>query len=172
VTATDVEEPRPDEGGVPHVIVGETDAQRLDREHDQLYQELRALITGVQVLFGFLLSVTFTERFGDLSVTDRRVHLVVIGCSATALVLLLAPTAFHRVQFRQRDKEAMVRIANTEAMVAMLFLSIATAGSLYLVGRLSFGTSWGVITAAALFVFSLIVWWGIPLVRRHERSRD
>jgi hypothetical protein len=171
VKSTDVDWPRPEQGGATHVIVDETDAQRLDREHDQLNQELRALITGVQVLFGFLLSVTFTERFGDLSVADRRVHLLVIGCSATALVLLLAPTAFHRVQFRQRDKEAMVRIANTEAKAAMLFMSLATAGSLYLVGRLSFSSSWGVITGCSLFVFSLSVWWGIPLVRRHQRSR-
>lgn len=160
-----------DEGRLAHVVVEETQAQRLDREHDQLYQELRALITGVQVLFGFLLSITFTERFDDLSADDRRVHLIVIGCAATSLVMLLAPTAFHRVQFRQRDKEVMVRIANVEAIVAMALMSAATAGSLYLVGRLSFGVSWGVAIAVGLLVLSLVVWWGVPLARRRQRAQ-
>jgi CBS domain containing-hemolysin-like protein len=152
------------------VVVEETDAQRLDREHDQLYQELRALITGVQVLFGFLLSVTFTTRFTDLSTTDRRIHLAVIGCAATALVLLLAPTAFHRVQFRQRDKEAMVRIANVEALVAMIFIALSTGGTLYLVAAIAFGTAWGVSAATALFGFSILMWWVIPLARRRRQG--
>lgn len=172
MTASDVEPTGSTHQGPPaRVVTEETEAQRLDRQHDQLYQELRSLITGVQVLFGFLLSITFTERFDDLSVADRRVHLIVIGCAATSLVVLLAPTAFHRVQFRQRDKDAMIRIANVEAMVAMVLLSAATAGSLYLVGRLSFGASWGVAIATALLVFSLVVWWGIPVVRRQQRAQ-
>jgi hypothetical protein len=148
------------------VVVEETHDQRLNREHDQLHQELRALITGVQVLFGFLLSVTFTERFRELTAVERRIHLGAIGCAAVALVLLLAPTAFHRVQFRRRDKETMVKMSNVEALVAMIFISFTTAGSLYLVAAIAFGTPWGVALSLALLGFSTVVWWAVPIARR------
>lgn len=144
----------------------ETDAQRLQRELEELLQELRTVIPGAQVLFAFLLTVAFTERFERLSDIDRDVYFGVFLVSALSLVLLLAPTAFHRVRFRQHDKEAMLRLANREAIAAMVLTSFAIAGSIYLVGRLAVNVPAAVVAAAAVWVFSVVVWWLVPLNRR------
>ena len=53
----------------------ETVAERDDRNLAELLQELRVAGLGVQVLFGFLLCLPFTNRFARLSHGQRELYL-------------------------------------------------------------------------------------------------
>ena len=101
----------------------ETTKQRLEREYGELLQELRSLIPGAQVLFGFLLAIRFTAEFGKLDDSERYVYYVTLLSTALALVLYLAPAVSHRVRFREGDKEFLLHKANREALAG----SVATA---------------------------------------------
>ena len=90
--------------------------ERLEREHGELLEELRALIPGAQVLFGFLLAIRFTSPFTDLSTVQRYVYYATLLTTAVALVFLLAPSAYHRLRFREGDKDAMVRKGNRKRL--------------------------------------------------------
>jgi Family of unknown function (DUF6328) len=149
----------------PETDRAETEQERLDREHEQLFHELRAIIPGAEVLFGFLLTVAFTGRFDGLSSTERAVFFVVFLLSGASLALLFAPTAFHRIRFRQRDKERMMRLANREAILAMVLISLSVAGSVYLVTSLAYSGAVGLAAATTLWVLIATLWWAIPLKR-------
>ena len=106
--------------------------ERLEREHTELLEELRALIPGAQVLFGFLLAIRFTSPFTDLDTVQRDVYYATLLTTAVALVFLLAPSAYHRLRFREGDKDAMVRKGNREAIagtdaIALAFTACCTS---------------------------------------------
>jgi hypothetical protein len=92
--------------------------ERLEREHGELLEELRALIPGAQVLFGFLLAIRFTGQFTDLNAVQRYVYYGTLVSTAVSLVMLLAPSAYHRLRFREGDKDVMVRKGNREGSPA------------------------------------------------------
>jgi membrane-bound acyltransferase YfiQ involved in biofilm formation len=93
---------------VPASERDETDAERLDRQLDQLLQELRVAMPGVQVLFAFLLAVPFQQRFTAVTDFQRDVYFVTLLAAAAASAFFIAPTAFHRVRFQDRDKPFLV----------------------------------------------------------------
>src|SRR6187431_3070411 len=119
----------------------ETDSERLEREHEELFDELRSIIPGVQVLFAFLLTVAFTERFEDLTDLQRGVYYATFFCAGLTLVLLLAPSSFHRIRFRQHDKDALLRAANVEALAALALLAFSIAGTVFLITDVMFSTA-------------------------------
>lgn len=139
--------------------------ERLEREHGELIQELRALIPGAQVLLGFLLAIRFTQQFGDLSDAQRDVYYVTLLATAAALVFFLAPSVYHRIRFRAGDKEYMMTKANREAIAGSVATSIALTGVIYLVTDLVFGTVQAVVVAAAFFALIAWLWWAIALYR-------
>ena len=145
---------------------GETAAERLEREHEELFHELRAIIPGAEVLFAFLLTVAFTERMETLTTLQRGVYYGTFMCGGTSLVLLLGPAAFHRVQFRQRDKEALMRTANVEAIAALVLISASIAGAVFLITDLLFSTLLATVTAVAIWLLASALWWILPLSRR------
>jgi len=91
---------------------GTENKSRHDRELIELLNELRVALPGVQVLFAFLLTVAFSQRFVDVTSSQRKIYYVGVLCAATATAFLIAPSAFHRIQFREGDKEWLVRISN------------------------------------------------------------
>ena len=139
--------------------------ERLEREHGELLEELRSLIPGAEVLFGFLLAIRFTGQFGDLTATQRYVYYVTLLSTAAALVFLLAPAAYHRIRFRAGDKEYMVRKGNREAIAGSAAISVAFTGVIYLVTDLVFGTVQAILVAAGFFALIAWLWWGIALYR-------
>jgi amino acid transporter len=146
---------------------------RLEREHNELLQELRSLIPGANVLLGFLLAVSFTAQFGDLSRSERYVYYATLVSTAAAIVLFLAPAAHHRLRFREGDKDHILRKGNREAIAGTVASSLAFTGVLYLVTERIFGDLAAIITAAAFFVFTAWRWWSLALFRtlRDERRR-
>ena len=146
--------------------------ERLEREHGELLEELRSLIPGAEVLFGFLLAIRFTGQFGDLSDTQRYVYYVTLLSTAAALVFFLAPAAYHRVRFRAGDKEYMVKKGNREAIAGSVAISIAFTGVIYLVTDLVFGTAQAIVVAAGFFALIAWLWWGIALYRAWQDRRE
>ena len=139
--------------------------ERLEREHNELLQELRSLIPGAEVLLGFLLAIAFTSQFSELDDVERYVYYGTLVSTAIALVLYLAPAAYHRLRFREGDKDYMLRKGNREAIAGTVASSLALTGVLYLVTGFVFGTIEAVVVSIAFFAFTAWRWWSHALVR-------
>jgi hypothetical protein len=151
-----------DEGGEP----GESDKQRIDRELIELLNELRVALPGVQVLFAFLLVVPFQQRFATVTSFQKAVYFASLLLAAAASVLLIAPSAQHRILFRAQEKKHLLQTANGLAIAGMGFLAAAIVGVLTLITDFLYGaTTTIVVTAAAAGAFAAL-WYALPLRRR------
>ena len=147
----------------------ETDKERVNRELIELLNELRVALPGVQVLFAFLLSVPFTQRFGAASSFQHAVYFVALLCSAAASLFLIAPSAQHRVLFRADHKEQMIKSANRLALIGLGFLAASITAVLVLVADYLYGATATVVVGLAAVVGFATLWAAIPLrVRRRE----
>jgi anti-anti-sigma factor len=149
---------------------GETSLERFDRNLDEMMGELRVVVTGVQVLFAFLLIVPFSSGFVGIGPFERAVYLVTLVCSALAALCVIMPAAYHRMLFRQDDKRHVVLVANRVTLVGLVLLAVAMCGSVLLVTTKLFGATAGTITAAPLAAAFAALWFIAPLLRR--RARD
>ncbi len=144
----------------------ESQAERDDRNLAELLQELRVAGLGVQVLFGFLLSLPFTNRFSKLSSAERNLYLVTLVLAAIATALLLGPVAYHRLVFRQGRKEQLVRAASVMAIAGLATVGLAVSAAVLLVtGFVASGPTAIVITVLVALVFGLL-WFAFPLAHR------
>ena len=143
----------------------ETLKERLEREHNELLQELRSLIPGAEVLLGFLLAISFTEQFDQLTDGQRYVYYGTLLSTAVALVLYLAPAAHHRIRFRAGDKELMLRKGNRETIAGTVAASFALTGVIYLVTSFVFGRTEAIVVAIVFFAFVAWRWWAYGLWR-------
>ncbi len=144
----------------------ESEAQRDDRNLAELLQELRISGLGVQVLFGFLLSLPFTARFAKLSQGQRELYLASLVLSAVATALLLGPVAYHRIVFRRRQKEPLVRAASVMATLGLAAVGLAICAAVLLATTpVATGLPAGLITAFVAVMF-VGLWFAFPLTRR------
>src|SRR4051812_28414834 len=143
----------------------ETPLERCDRNLIELLQEVRVAQTGVQVLFGFLLTVPFTVRFHDISDTERAVYLVTLMLAGAAAVLLIAPTSHHRLLFRCGDKERLVMVANRYAIAGLVAVAATMGGAGLLVSLLVIGRLGGA-PASAAAAGRGAGWWDPGALRR------
>ena len=150
----------------------EEENERLDRELMELINELRVALTGVQILFAFLLTVPFTQRFAKVTEFQRHLFFATLLAAAVSVLLLIAPTARHRLLFRQHDKERIVVSSNRYAIAGMATLAAAMTGAVMLITDLLFHkttVTWVTATLAALFV---LLWFVMPATRRLAQSDD
>lgn len=113
--------------------------ETLTRNWSELLQEIRVTQTGVQILTGFLLTVPFSERFGDLDDLQRTTYLCVLTGSVLTTALVVAPVAFHRILFRQRRRRWIVEAANQCARAGLVLMALTISGVLFLVFDLVVG---------------------------------
>lgn len=149
---------------------GESELERLDRNLDELLQELRVVQMGVQVLFAFLLTVPFSARFGDVGVEDRAWYFVALVLAGAAAIVLMAPSAQHRMLFRAGEKRVVVRWANRCAIVGTILVAGAILAALVLVTGVLYGSTVvtvGVVAAIGVLAFGL--WFVLPLRLRRVR---
>jgi Family of unknown function (DUF6328) len=144
----------------------ESQAERLDRELIELLNELRVLLPGVQVLYAFLLTAPFASGFDDVTELQRDLYGACLLTALVAVGCLVAPTTYHRVQWRQRDKEALLRTSNTLALTGSFFLAVSMTCSVLLVGDYLFDLWTAVLAGTATAVFLLMLWFVLPLARR------
>ena len=131
--STDASRAAGDSGHTEPDRPGETEAQRDDRNVIELLNELRVVGIGVQVLFGFLLGLPFTNRFSRLYTAQRGVYLATVTLAALSTALLVAPVAYHRLLFRRHEKESLVRVTNVLAIAGLVTVGLAVSSAVVLV---------------------------------------
>jgi uncharacterized protein DUF6328 len=148
----------------------ESEEQRADRNLVELVQELRVVSLGVQVLFGFLLSLPFTVRFERLNNDQRDLYLASLVLSAVATTLLLGPVAYHRLVFRRCMKEHLVRYASVMAILGLTAIGAAVLVAVYLVTSYVAGGLSAALITALVACMLIGLWFAVPLARRRERQ--
>jgi Family of unknown function (DUF6328) len=145
---------------------GESKEERVDRELIELLNELRVALPGVQVLFAFLLTVPFAQGFAQTTTFQRNLFFSVLSATAISAALLIAPSAWHRIYFRQQDKEHLLITSNRLTMVGLGFLALAMIGAVMLISDFVFSTTLTIVAGiVAGLVFGLL-WAVIPVMRR------
>jgi hypothetical protein len=149
---------------------GETEQERRARELIELLQELRVVLPGVQVLFAFLLTVPFSARFADVSPLQQTVFFGTLVCTAISAALLTAPTAHHRLLWRQQAREHRLRMANRLAITGLVLLVPGMVGAIFVITDILFGSTAAAAATAATATFFTYVWFVIPIrFRLNER---
>ncbi|WP_369244944.1 DUF6328 family protein [Streptomyces sp. R41] len=145
----------------------ETRLERADRNFAELLQELRVTQTGVQILFAFLLTLAFTQRFPSLDTVQRATYVTTLLLSMLAAALFTAPAALHRALFQQNVKPVIVRVSSRLAHIGLYVLMLAFTGSVLLVVDVTLGRGAGIAAGAGTLAVCLGLWGLLPrLVQR------
>jgi high-affinity Fe2+/Pb2+ permease len=144
----------------------ESESERLDRNLSELLQELRVALPGVQVLFAFLLAVPFQQNFTKITPFQEKVYFATLILTAASAILLISPTAYHRMTFRMQQKDDLVFLANRLTIAGLALLALAMTGAIMLITDVLFGTAATVVTAAATLAAFAAFWYLLPLRRR------
>ena len=150
----------------------ESDKERLDRELNELLQELRVALPGVQVLFAFLLTVAFSQRFPNLTDVQRNVYFATFLMTALTTVMFIAPTSYHRIRWRDYDKEQMLGTSTHLTIWGTVFLALAITGTVFLITDVMFGFGPAAIVAGANTGILTWFWFGLPLMRKLTESGE
>lgn len=142
---------------------GETRNQKLQRNVGELLQELRVAQAGVQILFGFLLAVVFTDRFQAASGLEKMLHMFAVLLAVAATALLTAPAAWHRLLFRTGRRDEILRVGNRVVLVGFGCLAGAVTLTVALIAKVVYGTA--ALIAAGGFTVLLfgLLWFVVPL---------
>ena len=143
---------------------------KQDRELIELLNELRVALPGVQVLFAFLLIFPFSQGFARTTSTQRAAFFIALLTTALASALLIAPSSFHRIQWRQNDKEQLLVISNGFAIAGLAFLAISMTAVVFVVTDFLYGTPASIISTGGILAVFLLLWYVIPLYRRSKNG--
>lgn len=151
-----------------HLKPDESDKERVDRELIELLNELRVALPGVQVLFAFLLVLPFQQGFSQIEDVARHVYFAALISSALASALLIAPSIYHRLNFRRKSKEQMLIDSNRMLIGGAVFVAIGIACAVFLITDVVYGPgAAGVVTILTLVVYAAL-WYVFPLLRRRQ----
>ena len=153
-------------------MADEDENGRRDRELIELLNELRVALPGVQVLFAFLLAVPFAQRFADVTDLQRDAYTAALLCTVAGSVFLIAPTTFHRIRFRDYDKEFLLQLGNAFTITGMVFLALAMTISVFLVTDVLYDWIVAVILSALTAALFAVVWFFLPLGREVQDKTD
>jgi len=149
--------------------VAERSEEDLDRELIELLNELRVALPGVQVLFAFLLTLPFTNRFSKITDFERDVYFAAFLATAAATAFLIAPSSYHRLRWRTRDKDYMLRISNRLVICGSVLLAFAIVCTIFLISEVLFGIPTALATSIVAGSVFAWLWYGLALVRRAEK---
>jgi hypothetical protein len=148
--------------------VSEDRDEKQDRQMIELLNELRVAMPGVQILFGFLLTVPFAQGFTKVTDFQRDVYFCTLLLAALTTACLIAPSAAHRVLFHQGERPWLIEHANRMLLFGLGFLGLALIGAVLLVTDYLFGGAIVVIAPAVLGVVLAVLWFARPLARREQ----
>jgi hypothetical protein len=164
-----------EQGQVRHVEQGPDDRDREERKRDrqmiELLNELRVALPGVQILFAFLLTVPFTQRFGDLTLFQRDVFYITLIATTLSTACLIAPSAAHRLRFHQGERSWIIESANVMMIAGLAFLAVALGCSVLLITDLIFDGARVWIYSGAVLLVIVGLWFVRPLTR-HARGES
>jgi hypothetical protein len=155
--------------GPPATGPPEDPTARHHRQLIELLNELRVGLPGVQVLFAFLLTVPFTQRFARLDGIQRDVYFLAVLATAMATAFLIAPSSYHRLRWRQHDKAHMLETSNRLAIAGIAFLALAISAVVYVITSVVYSRGVAAGVAAGMAGFVTWLWFGLPLSRRLEK---
>lgn len=144
----------------------------LQARVEQMLTEARVLIPGAQALFGFQLGVMLMDAFGQLPAASKAVHTAALCCIVMAIILLMAPAAFHRVTFGGQDTEEFYRLGSRLVVAGAVPLAAGIAADLDVAIQSSLGSqpiALGVAIVVGLVLAGL--WFIYPLALRAKRAR-
>lgn len=153
----------------------ETLDERMDRNWNELLQELRVTQTGATLLTGFLMTIPFQQRFTELDGYQRGLYLVLVVLTVLATALILAPVSLHRELFRRRLKPQLVSAGNLFARLGLVVLALALVGVVSLLFDVVVSRQAGQVVGATSAAVLVLVWWVLPRLvagaaqRRSER---
>ncbi|WP_431952783.1 DUF6328 family protein [Actinacidiphila sp. bgisy167] len=150
----------------------ETEDERADRKWSELIQEVRVAQTGVQILFGFLLTVVFTPRYEDLGTTDHTIYIVTVVLGACATGALIGPVSFHRIVSGRRIKPQAVRWASRLTLVGLVLLLLTMASALLLVLRAATHDDYVPWLVVGVLCWYVVCWYGLPYWARFRHRGD
>jgi hypothetical protein len=148
----------------------ETETERLDRNWSDLGQELRVVQTGVQVLTGFLVTLPFQQRFGQLDTDTRDVYLATLSAAVLATAALVTPVSTHRLLFRRHARASMVAVGHRCALAGLTLLGIAVCGVVDVIATLVVNDTAGAVGAGVTAVLLITAWLVVPLILRERRQ--
>jgi uncharacterized membrane protein len=151
-------------------VADETPKERIDRELIELLNELRVVLPGVQVLFAFLLTLPFTAGWDSITGTDKNVYFAAVVLTALSTALLIAPSAHHRMRFRSKAKEQILKTANKLAISGMVLLVGAISCALYLITDVVYDSAPAAAIAGAFGAAVSALWFLAPLA--YPRDED
>jgi Family of unknown function (DUF6328) len=144
----------------------ESHKERVDRELIELLNELRIVLPGVQVLFGFLLVVPFQSGFSEVTDLERGIYYLAFVSAAMASVLLIAPSTYHRLRFRDGAKESLVRLSGRLLVAGTAFLAVSLAATVFLITDVLFGDGPAIVATLVAAGVVAGLWFAIPLSHR------
>jgi len=155
-------------GRLPDHGRNETENERLDRNWNEMLQELRVTQTGTQILTGFLLTLAFQPRFADLDDFQVAVYLVLVGLAALSTALGLGPVSLHRALFRRQKKDAVVKVADRLMMAILLCVGLLVTGVVLLIFDFVLGRTTGVVAAVVTAILVVLIWVALPFSHRRR----
>jgi hypothetical protein len=150
----------------------ETEAERLDRNFNEQLQEVRIAQAGVQILFAFLLTIPFQQRFTTLSDLQRDIYLVTLNAMAISVFVFMAPVAMHRMLFRARLKNYVVTQTDRLIATGLVFLAIGIIGGVVLVLDVMLSHTTALWVGGALTVLAVALWVVFPVTQHRRRATD
>jgi hypothetical protein len=154
--------------------VAPDESKQFEREWTEILNEIRVALPGVQLLFGFLLAVPFTDPFRRMGESLRYGYFLCFLSTAAACAFLIAPSVYHRLHWRRDvvDKEQMLRTANTHAIVGVVLLAVAMSSAVYIISVAIAGRESAVVITILAGLLFAALWFALPLLRRKaERKR-
>jgi hypothetical protein len=133
---------------------------------NELLQELRVILPGVQVLFAFLLTVVFSQRFTALEAYQKDIYFTALLSTAFATIFFIAPTSQHRLLWRQHARSQRLQLANALTIVGSLFLAVGVSCVVFLVADFIYGGATAAVATALVAAAFLVLWYALPLVQR------
>jgi hypothetical protein len=146
----------------------ETESERLDRNWNEILQELRVTQTGTQILTGFLLTVAFQSRFTDLDQVQVDLYLALVAGAIFTTALGLSPVSLHRHLFRRRAKDQIVTLANRILQLTLIGVALVLTGTIALIFDVVAGRAAGIIVGAVTLVIVATLWLVLPVLRRRD----
>jgi hypothetical protein len=146
----------------------ESRRERVNRELIELLNELRVALPGVQVLFAFLLAVPFANGWSKVTEYQKDIFFVTLLATATSTACFIVPTAYHRLNFRKREKERILLLSNKFAIAGLMLLAVSMIGVLVLITDVIYSKTASIVTGAVAVLLFGGLWLVLPLIRRAE----
>ncbi len=150
----------------------ESEEQRRNRELIELLNELRVALPGVQVLFAFLLAVPFQSRFPELPHRDRAVFYAALLSTAISSALLIAPSSYHRLRWRDHDKEKLLEISNRFTIAGLSALAVSITCVVFVISDFLYGLPAALPATIVVALAIAVLWYGLPFRRTLQDRRS